>query len=114
MGGLIKHIFWVAPLGVVLLLATWFLTRESHVEMRVQDAEFNRDWNEAMVVFSKDKKESQRYKNRALSAQSRYSSALIEQSEKSDEMRQHEGSINSAVMELDKELAGKAARGGAK
>jgi len=64
--------------------------------------------------FQQRQKESQRYKNRALSAQSRYSSALIEQSEKSDEMRQHEGSINSAVMELDKELAGKAARGGAK
>ena len=105
MGGMIKHAFWVAPLGIIVLLITWTLTRESHIEMKVQDAEFNRDWNEAMTPFAKTRQERQRLNQRAAAAQSRLSSATVEQAEKTQEMKQHEGDINKAVKDLDGQLA---------
>ncbi|WP_281184735.1 hypothetical protein [Trichlorobacter lovleyi] len=105
MGGMIKHVFWIAPLGIIILVITWSLTRESQVEMKVQDAAYERDWNEGMVTFAKTKKDRQRLEQRAVAAQSRYSSAMVEQAEKSQEMKQHEGSINQAVKDLDSELA---------
>lgn len=106
MGGLVKHIFWVAPLGVLLLLATWYVNRETTVDIRTQDAAFERDWNESMAVMARDRRQAGNYQARAVAAQSRYSSAQQEQDAKHQQMRTQEQSIDNAVQDLNSQLEG--------
>lgn len=106
MGGLVKHIFWVAPLGVLLLLATWYVNRETTVDIRTQDAAFERDWNESMAAMTRDRRQAGNYQARAVAAQSRHSSAQQEQDAKHQQMRAQEQGIDSAVQDLNSQLEG--------
>ena len=107
MGGIIKHIFWVAPLAVVILLITIFMSRENSVDMRTQEAAFDRDWNEQMATMSKkDPEARKRYEQRAVQVQKQYSSLQSEQKITNKQMGQTEREIDQAVREIDSQLKG--------
>jgi len=95
MGGLVKHLFWVAPLAVVLIIITWVINRETTIDIRTQDAEFSRDWNESMAGMSRDRQQASKYQVRAVEAQSRLSSAQQEQVAKHQQMRAQDQSIDA-------------------
>ncbi len=105
MGGMLKHVFWIAPLAVIILISTWYLSRENTVDMRVQDQEFNRDWNESMAMMSKKSPvQAAKHLQRATVAQTRYSSALNEQNQKHQQMQQHELDVDQTVEDLDSRI----------
>ena len=106
MGGLVKHLFWVAPLAVVLVIITWVINRETTIDIRTQDAAFDRDWNESMASMTRDRKQVVKYQVRAVEAQSRLSSAQQEQAAKHQQMRAQDQSIDRAVEDLNKQLEG--------
>ena len=106
MGGLVKHLFWVAPLAVVLIIITWVVNRETTIDIRTQDAEFARDWNESMAGMSRNRQQASKYQVRAVEAQSRLSSAQQEQAAKHQQMRAQDQSIDRAVEDLNQQLEG--------
>jgi len=106
MGGLVKHLFWVAPLAVVLIIITWVINRETTIDIRTQDAAFERDWNESMAGMSRDRQQADKYQVRAVEAQSRLSSAQQEQTAKHQQMRAQDQSIDKAVEDLNQQLEG--------
>jgi len=101
-------VFWIAPLGVVILLVTFYLFRAGETDMRVQDTAFDRDWNEQMSVINKrhNPKLAGHNERRAVEAQSRYSSALQEQADSRNQMQQQENDINQAVKDINSKLNG--------
>jgi biopolymer transport protein ExbB/TolQ len=104
MGGLLKHAFWVAPLAVIILILTWFLNRESSVEMEAESAAFDRDWNETMSMMGKNNKQVSKFQQRAAEAQHRYSSAAMELKAQKQHMQNTDREIKGAVSDIERKL----------
>lgn len=103
MGGLFKFAFWAAPITALVVVITFYSTRHHTEEMHVQDAIFERDWNESMAMIAgKDPKARKRFEARALAAQRQISSAQADLAEKSHKLKKTESSIDQALEDIEK------------
>jgi isopenicillin N synthase-like dioxygenase len=106
MGGMIKHIFWVAPVAVIVIVMAWFLNREQVADMRVDEASFDTSFAAGREFAATSKEEKAYYKKSRLAAQSRYSTAVVGQEQNRLEMKEQAAGVSSAAKELAAELDG--------
>lgn len=113
MQGLAKIVAFTAPALLIVIIISFWLQRELKMDVQVESAQFDRDWNEQMAGFEKTERGKQRYMQRAAVAQSQYSSSVNELAEKKEKVEQMGKDMDKGLNDIDAELE-KAAKGAAK
>jgi hypothetical protein len=110
--GLFKIVGFVAPVVLVVIWLTFNQQQEHKSEMRVESAQFDRDWNDAMVSMQKGNstREGKQYSDRAVAAQGQFSSERGNLAGKRRKLDEIGGGLDKSVESFD--AAVKAERGG--
>lgn len=104
MNGLFKIVSLTVPAVALVIFLTYHQQQEHKAEMRVESAQFDRDWNETQADFAKSSKEKAKYKQRAAAAQGEYSSQRMEFQERKQTVDHLGKEMNQAAGDLDAEL----------
>jgi hypothetical protein len=104
MGNIIKHLFWIAPVTILILYFALHGQEKVHQEIRQENAVFERDWNEAQAGFAKTKEEKKGYLARTNAANEEIQKVKKEReaAEAEDDARVKD--FDESMKEIDRDL----------
>lgn len=105
MGNIFKHLFWIAPITVIVLYFTLHGREDTKQEIRQDSATFERDWNETKASMSKSPTEKAKFEARAKEAEQGLESIKKDKAVLDAQQKQQLKDVDRAISDIDAELA---------